>query len=215
MISKVQNAELDLEMLLREEAVLKQDVAWFATNKNQRWSLHNFAAGSIEWKGEIWNSSETLYQACKYGTHVECVPAGKEEDQGYEPNVRKRIFQQNGGRPAKWTQKCAQKAGFVREDWLRDGVLMCIHAMNWAIEMKFYSSMNQESQFANDVMNPTWAHLPFYEFSSKDAYWGTIQRPDGVWRGKNVVGKLIDGVRSRADAIMEGRFSYPEGLLLP
>ena len=47
MISKVQNAELDLEMLLREEAVLKQDVAWFATNKNQRWSLHNFAAGSI------------------------------------------------------------------------------------------------------------------------------------------------------------------------
>jgi len=49
MISKVQNAELDLDMLVREEAVFKQDVAWFATKKNQRWSLHNFAAGAIEW----------------------------------------------------------------------------------------------------------------------------------------------------------------------
>ena len=215
MISEVQNAELDLDLLLREEAVLKQDVAWFATKKNQRWSLHNFAAGAIEWQGEMWNSSETLYQACKYGTDVECVPKEKVGVEDYEPNVRKRIFQQNGGRPAKWTQKCAQKAGFLREDWVREGVLMCIHAMNWAIEMKFHYSSKHKTKFAEDVMNPDWAHLSFYEFSSKDAYWGVIQRSDGLWRGKNVVGKLIDGVRSRADAILEGHFSYPEGLLLP
>jgi predicted NAD-dependent protein-ADP-ribosyltransferase YbiA (DUF1768 family) len=215
MKSKVQNAELDLEKLLREEAVLKRDVAWFATNKNQRWSLHNFAAATIELNGETWNSSESLYQACKYGTDIQCIPKEKVGVEGYEPNVRKRIFQQNGGRPAKWTQKCAQKAGFVREDWLREGVLMCVHAMNWAIEMKFYCSFEQKSQFAKDVLNSSWEHLPFFEFSSKDAYWGAIQRPDGVWRGKNIVGKLIDGVRARADDIIAKRFSYPEGLLLP
>jgi predicted NAD-dependent protein-ADP-ribosyltransferase YbiA (DUF1768 family) len=81
--------------------------------------------------------------------------------------------------------------------------------------MKFYSSLKQKSHFANDVMNREWAHLPFYEFSSKDAYWGVIQRPDGLWKGKNVVGKLLDGVRLRAEDIKSERFSYPDGLLLP
>ena len=81
-----------------------------------------------------WNSSEQLYQACKYDSQVICRPRANPEA---EPNVRRRIRSMKNARGAKLTQKCAVNSGLVRSDWVSE-VEVRLKAMWWVIELKVY-----------------------------------------------------------------------------
>lgn len=196
---------------LKEEAVYeKTSCAWFFSKKDNNWLLSNMAGQMPIYfpKGVRWNSSEQLYQASKYFPNTTCLPESAKGKQGIEPDVRKRIANQSAARGAKMTQKCAVKAGLVRDDWEDPDFEVRIHSMLWVLELKLYYN---PFTFGRDLL-ATGDRL-IVEVSRKDDFWG-CKEVNGKLVGRNVLGKLLILVRERAGEIKRGKFSYPDGFLL-
>lgn len=191
----------------------KKDTAWFFTKDDPRWELSNMAGGMpVFWPAERcpanrWSSTEQLYQSSKYSTDVRCRPrnAGPEVD----PCVRNRIRAQATPRGAKMTQKCAVEAGLVRPDWGPPAEVR-LKAMLWVLELKLFWNR----QTFGRALEGT-GDLPIVEISSKDPFWGCLERPDGTLEGENHLGRLLMDVRSRFPAILRRGFTFPDGFLLP
>jgi len=184
-----------------------EDVHYFFSTREMLhfFPLSNMAAGMpIIWKGSRYNSTEALYQASKYGPDVICLPF--EHKRGTDPNVRRRILTSGNAMGAKMTQKCAVKAGLVRPDW-ND---ISIHAMQWVLELK----LQQHPDTFGRTLQATGTY-PIVEKSSKDSFWGCIQGADGIFRGENVLGKLLVNLRGRYDWVVAGNLTSPEGFLIP
>ena len=132
----IEKSSLDIQKLKAEEAYDLNESAWFFKKSDSYWELSNMAgAMPIRFKGQLFNSSEQLYQASKYGPDVECVPASNPDA---EPNVRKRILAQTNAKGAKMTQKCAHNARLFREGWEDDRFEVRIHSMLWVLELKLF-----------------------------------------------------------------------------
>lgn len=152
-----------------------------------------------------WNSTEQLYQACKYSTAVRCLP---ESNPDADPCVRNRIRLQVAPRGAKLTQKCAVKAGLVRSDWEREEIRL--KAMLWVLELKAFWNRPTFGK----ALEATGDRV-IVEISTKDDFWGCKEYPGGELRGENQLGRLLMQVRTRLPNILRREFTYPEGFLLP
>lgn len=190
----------------------KTEVAWFCSKDDPRWEFSNMAGNMpIYWPPQRtaanrWNSTEQLYQASKYDTGVTCVP---ESNPDVHPNVRKRIRESTNARGAKMTQKCAVKAGLVRQDWEGPDEVR-LKAMEWVLELKVYWNPVTFGQALRDT-----GDRMIVEISTRDAFWGCKVQPDGILVGENQLGKLLMRVRSRIPQILRGEFTHPQGFLLP
>lgn len=115
----IEASKLDLDTLKISTEYQQSDCQWFYTSKDPNCFLSNMAGKmpiTIVSRNERWGSSEQLYQACKYEKSIECIPANKQGDDSYAPNVRKGIYQEKTPRGSKMTQKCAANAGLIRND---------------------------------------------------------------------------------------------------
>lgn len=189
----------------------RSEVCWFHKKVNRRWLLSNMAGQMpIYWPLEQrpenrWNS-EQLYQASKYGTKVRCLP--KIHKRNADPCVRNRIRAQRAPRGAKMTQKCAVKAGLVRRDWDAPANVK-LKSMLWVLELKLF--WNPDT-FGAELAGT--GKKPIVEISAKDAFWGC--KPVGTELvGQNHIGRLLMKVRARRKQILKGKFTYPDGFLLP
>ena len=162
----------------------------------------------IYFAGIRWHSSEQLYQAAKYSSAVQCIPASSLGKTKVNPYVRERIIKSTNARGSKITQECAKKAGLVRNDWKDPIKEVRIHAMLWVLELKLYHN----KQFHQSLL--ATGNLPIVEVSRKDDFWGCIKLGDNLI-GKNILGQLLTCLRSRADEVRRGNLSYPQGWLLP
>lgn len=205
--SAIANSSLDIEKLKAKESYDLDDCAWFFSKRDSYWELSNMAGQMpVLFKGQKWNSSEQLYQLSKYAPDVLCVP---DSNPDAEPNVRKRIMAQKAARGAKMTQKCAAKAGLVREDWDDDRYEIRIYSMLWVLELKLWANPRTFGKVLKSTGN-----LPIVEKSKKDDFWGGKEK-DGMLLGSNVLGKLLTILRDdNYDKVRSRQFTYPEGFLL-
>lgn len=201
---------LNLDELKATNVYQKANTAWFKKRGDPRFEFSNIAAGFEIWwplqrdPANRWPTSEHLYQASKYGPDVQCLP---ESSPNADPIVRNRIKAQKTALGAKGTQKCAVKAGLVRNDWESDEIR--IKSMLWVVELKLYWN----PQTFGKVLSETGT-LPIVEVSSKSDFWGAMEQPNGELVGCNVLGKLLTHLRSQMDTVKKGQFTFPKGFLL-
>ena len=207
---QVVNSSINLLNLRKKMVYDKRKCAWFFSKNDPNWLLSNIAGQMPIYfqNGKKWNSSEQLYQASKYFPGTICLPVAATDKGAVEPDVRKRIEAATNARGAKMTQKCAVKAGLVRNDWEDPELEIRIHSMRWVLELKLY---NNPLAFGRELAST--GDRQIVEVSRKDDFWGC--KVDGEKLiGSNVLGKLLMDVRARAVAIKKREFSYPAGFLL-
>jgi predicted NAD-dependent protein-ADP-ribosyltransferase YbiA (DUF1768 family) len=206
----IQERLIDIQALKTTVNYNKNDCAWFFSKEDSRWELSNMAGGMpLKFDNKTWNSSEQLYQASKYSSTVICLPATSKTEKGAMPNVRARIEAMTNAKGAKMTQKCAVKAGLVRPDWDDPLYEIRIHSMLWVLELKLY---HNPSTFGR-VLKAT-GDEPIVEISKKDFFWGCKDMGNGILEGQNVLGKLLQIVRSRRSETMNRNYLYKRGFLL-
>lgn len=206
----IQNAPIDIKSLKKKATYNKADCAWFHSKEDPRWELSNMAGGmTLKFDNKIWNSSEQLYQASKYSPNAICLPATSKTERGAIPYVRARIEAMTNARGAKMTQKCAVKAGLVRPDWDDPQYEIRIHSMLWVLELKLFYNHSTFGKVLKDTGDE-----PIVEISKKDFFWGCKDIGNGTLEGQNVLGKLLQIVRSRRAEVFSGKFYYENGFLL-
>jgi ribA/ribD-fused uncharacterized protein len=114
-------------------------------------------------------TSEALYQACRF-PHL--------------PDVQQLILEQSSPMTAKMRSKPYRSQS--RSDW----ELVRYKVMYWCLRVKLVEHWDQ----FGDLLLAT-GDRPIVEESSKDAYWGAIHVGDGVYRGENVLGRLLMHLR--------------------
>lgn len=190
----------------------KKEVAWFYSKTNPRWELSNMASGMpIYWPTEklpenLWYSSEQLYQASKYPTSL-MYPQSPESKS--DPCVRNRIRKDKNPRGAKITQQSAADSGLIRSDW-NEPEKVRLKAMLWVLELKLFWNPDTFGRVLKET-----GDLPIVEISSRDDYWGCRETINQQLVGQNYLGHLLMRVRTTMPSILEGKFTFPDGHLLP
>lgn len=206
----LQDSPLDIQALKTTVTYNKNECEWFFSKKDSRWELSNMAGGMpLRFDKKMWNSSEQLYQASKYSPTAICLPETSMTKKGAISNVRARIEAATNARGAKMTQKCAVKAGLVRPDWDDPKYEIRIHSMLWVLELKLSSHPRTYGKVLQETGND-----PIVEISQKDFFWGCKDVGDGKLEGQNVLGKLLEIVRSRINEVQNGNLIYKNGFLL-
>ena len=82
--------------------------------------------------------------------------------------------------------------------------------MGWILELKLFWNADTFGKVLKET-----GSLPIVEISSKDQYWGCLAEDGGLLIGDNWLGRVLMNVRSRIPEISEGKFTFPEGFLLP
>ena len=114
-------------------------------------------------------TSEALYQACRF-PHL--------------PNIQRLIIEQNSPMTAKMKSKPYR--GQSRQDW--DAVR--IPVMRWCLKVKLIQNWTN----FGDLLLETEGR-PIVEDSNKDDFWGAIRDENGVFQGRNVLGRLLMELR--------------------
>lgn len=204
-------SHLDTKALKTEATYDKTTCAWFFGKEDPNWVFSNMA-GQLPIRfpvvngGFLWNSSEQLYQASKFGPDVECVPKTWKDGTKGSPNVRKRIQQQSTPRGAKMTQKCA--VALVRWEWEDPDLELRIHSMLWVLELKY-----RTHRTFRESLDST-GDRPIVEVSNRDTFWGCREVSPGVLGGQNVLGKLLMDLRGRRESVRSGDLTYRCGFIL-
>lgn len=135
----------------------------------------NMASGFPISLGEaVWHTSEALYQACRFP---------------HRPAIQQMLMAERSAMAAKMRSKPYRRDS--RPDW--DVVRVPI--MRWCLRLKF----QQHRDSFGAVLLGT-APNAVVERSSRDRYWGAVLDPDGLLRGGNVLGRLLQEVRDLAAA---------------
>ena len=206
----IQASPFDVQALKITETYNKDDCSWFHSKDDPCWELSNMAGRMpLNFDNKKWNSSEQLYQASKYSPDAICLPEGSQTEKGKIPNVRARIETMTNARGAKMTQKCAVKAGLVRSDWDDPQYEIRIHSMLWVLEMKLYFNPFTFGKALRET-----GDAPIVEISKKDFFWGCKDIGNGTLEGQNVLGKLLQVVRSRRSETKKRDYLYKDGFLL-
>jgi predicted NAD-dependent protein-ADP-ribosyltransferase YbiA (DUF1768 family) len=198
----------------KEPAMLtyaKEAVAWFRSERDDPLRhLSNLCGGHpIYWPPErdaqaLWCSTTQLYLSSQFSTKAWRRPLNRPEAEG---NVRLRIRMQKTAREAFKVQRGASR--LVRPDWTGpEGVQL--KAMLWVLELKLY--FNAHRGFGRALA--ATGERPIVEVTAHDDFWGAREVSPGVLVGHNHLGRLLTSVRDRADAILDGHFTYSEGFLL-
>jgi predicted NAD-dependent protein-ADP-ribosyltransferase YbiA (DUF1768 family) len=114
----------------------KEDVCWFHKKTDPLWTLSNMCGGLPIYaplarsRDNLWRSSEHLYQASKYDVGARALQSCSRP--GADSHLRSRIRSQRSPRGAKMTQKCGERLGLVRPDWLKIRVAV----MTRVVELK-------------------------------------------------------------------------------
>lgn len=117
-------------------------------------------------------SSEILYQACRYPDY---------------PDIQKAIITQGNPYEAKQTARSFKDK--TRDGWEKNRVSI----MKWCVCVKL--CQNWETFFA--LLDSTGNH-DIVEHSEKDQFWGASKDPEGNFYGMNVLGRILMDAREVA-----------------
>jgi ribA/ribD-fused uncharacterized protein len=132
--------------------------------------LSNMAPGfPVRVHGIVAFTVEALYQACRF-PHI--------------PDVQRLILSQHSPMTAKMKSKPYRKNS--RPDW--DAVR--VRVMRWCLRVK----LAQHADRFGELLRTT-GDSPIVEESAKDDFWGAKPTPDGRLIGRNVLGRLLMGLR--------------------
>jgi len=158
----------------------KKDCIIFFTAKMPYFELSNMYHKMPIRIGEyVFNSSEALYQACKYPKELEILPKTSKTTIA---NVRERILKAKTPMQAKMTQKCA--VDYARANWdsIKDDVMLSVLVLK----------LNQHEKFKSVLLSTL--DKPIVEQSRKDTYWGAIDKGKYL-EGENRLGLLLMQLR--------------------
>lgn len=144
--------------------------AVFFRSRERHGAWSNMSGGfQITVNGAVWNSSEALYQACRYPDN---------------DKAQINIFESSNGFGAKIAAK--QHFSDTRPDW--DEVRELI--MEWVVRLK----IEQYGEAMRREMEDTEGK-PIVERSGKDNFWGAMPHDGGKLRGYNRIGILCTRLR--------------------
>ena len=148
----------------------------------EKWGgLSNMAKGfPLLINGIPIQSSEILYQACRYPDY---------------PDIQKAIITQGNPYEAKQTARSFESK--TRTGWEKNRVSI----MKWCVCVKL--CQNWESFF--ELLNSTGEH-DIVEHSEKDQFWGASKDSEGNFYGMNVLGRIL--MDARDIARKKGRASF-------
>ncbi|MEX9234779.1 NADAR family protein [Citrobacter cronae] len=151
---------------------LKNTVAFRKTT--EKWGgLSNMAKGyPLLINGLPIQSSEILYQACRYPDY---------------PEIQKAIITQGNPYEAKQTARSFEAK--TRSGWEKNRVSI----MKWCVCVKL--CQNWETFFA--LLDSTGEH-DIVEHSEKDQFWGASKDSEGNFYGMNVLGRILMDARGMA-----------------
>lgn len=144
--------------------------------------LANMAGGyPLRVNGVIIHSSEALYQACRFPSHLA---------------AQERVLAQKSPMTAKMVSKPFRE--HTRPDWeeVRVGI------MRWVLRVKLIC---QWESFGT-ILSST-GHRPIVEDSHKDRFWGALPQEDGNLIGANVMGRLLMELREELNQL-KGQKEY-------
>lgn len=149
-----------------------EDVISFRKTGEQFGGLSNMAPGFPVWvAGVSLRTSEALYQACRF-PHM--------------PEVQKLIVSEISPMTAKMRSKPYRKNS--REHW--DDIRVPI--MKWCLRVKLAQNWTTFGELLLQTENK-----PIVEDSRKDEFWGAIKDRDGIFQGRNVLGRLLMELREK------------------
>jgi type I restriction enzyme S subunit len=148
----------------------RQESVVFCKTDEEFGGLSNMAAGfPLRVNGVDILTAEALYQACRFPQL---------------PDVQRLIIEQKSPMTAKMKSKRYRPK--TREDW--DAV--CTRVMRWCLRVK----LAQNCVRFRDLLMAT-GDRPIVEESKKDDFWGAFAKKDGTLVGRNVLGRLLMGLR--------------------
>lgn len=123
-------------------------------------------------------TSEALYQAMRFPDY---------------PGVQQAILDQVSPMAAKMVARrhWSELSYIEREDaeirWARDRIPI----MQWALRVKFAQHPHRFGELLRSTDNK-----PIVELSKRDSFWGAFPQSDGTLEGRNVLGRLLVGLRT-------------------
>jgi ribA/ribD-fused uncharacterized protein len=149
------------------------DCAVFWKTREPLGELSNMASGFPVAVGRtLWPTTEALYQACRF-PHL--------------PEIQQMLMSEPSAMAAKMRSKPYRPQ--TRPDWHS----VRIPVMRWCIRLKFQQHRNT---FGASLL--ATAPRTVVERSTRDRYWGAVLDNDGLLRGENVLGRLLQEVREHA-----------------
>lgn len=149
-----------------------EEIISFRKTGEEFGGLSNMAPGfPIRVAGVSLRTSEALYQACRF-PHM--------------PEVQRLIVSEISPMTAKMRSKPYRKDS--REHW--DDIRVPV--MKWCLRVK----LAQNWHTFGDLLLRT-GDKPIVEDSRKDDFWGAIKDSDGVFHGRNVLGRLLMELREK------------------
>lgn len=144
----------------------------FHKTREEWGELSNMCAGfPIVINGNVWLTSEAVYQAFRFPEH---------------PEIQELIRKQKSPMAAKMKSK-PNRASSSRVDW----DLVRVDIMDWCLRAKLVA--NFES--FGGVLRRT-GKMDIVERSTRDQFWGAKEVIDGALQGQNVLGRLLVGLRA-------------------
>jgi ribA/ribD-fused uncharacterized protein len=163
-------------------------ITWYAENgsaykncavfykvKDTFGGLSNMAGGyPLKFNGIVVESSEALYQACRFPHHPE-----------YQQEI---IIQRSPMAAKMMAKKEGRRQKHTRQDWLE----IQIELMRWVLRVK----LAQHYKRISTLLLQT-GERPIVEKSRKDSYWGAVEKKgeEGVLYGENKLGNLLMELR--------------------
>ncbi len=149
----------------------KNSCVSFRKTKESFGGLSNMCSGySIRVGGNEFLTSEALYQACRFNKNGE---------------IQRLIQRERSPMSAKMKSK-KYRSEFTRLDW--DEVRVDI--MDWCLRMKLKCNWEK---FGGLLLS--LGDKEIIEDSHKDRFWGCVLNDEGVFEGKNILGKLLVNLR--------------------
>lgn len=159
--------------------------AVFRRNKDEHGILSNMYPLGLSVNGNVFGSSEALYQACRFTEH---------------PDSQVDVMMEKNPMQAK--TKAHEMVNLSRKDWMK----VRVEVMRWVLRVKLVC--NQET-FGKDLLST--GDKPIVEFSTRDQYWGANMQ-SGKLVGTNALGRLLMELRQEyreATGVFEKGFVAP------
>lgn len=150
----------------------KEDSAVFRKTTEVFGGFSNMAAGfKIRVNGELFLTTEALYQACRFP---------------HRPELQKLIIEQHSPMTAK------MKAKPYRNDSRADWIKVRVRIMQWCLHLKLAQHWDEFSRLLLSS-----GDRPIVEDSRNDDFWGAKVTECNTLVGMNVLGRLLMGLREQ------------------
>ena len=163
-------------MRWEDAGVIHEDCAVFRKTKEQFGGLSNMASDfPLRVNGHEILTSEALYQACRFPDHAD---------------LQKEVLDQASPMAAKMvTKKEGRRAKFSRPDW----DVVNVDIMAWCLRVKLAQNLGPFYWLLESTKDRA-----IVEWSHRDAFWGAVEKEEGLLRGRNQLGRLLMDLRAFA-----------------